>query len=515
MKKFTTPLIFLISFLVSFLWMNHSSLIAWDDWEHILQSRWLVSTYGLTSPPTNDPSLVMKWYAPLWETIMGLGSWVFLGFLQDTIGVRHALTFALYPTMLWLAYRWLRQCGESRETSVLSLVLVASIIRLGGHAAFNTKDFPFAAGFFLATLGTWILLQRALRPSTPRLRDFALLGSVSILPYLLRSPVVLHFGLVGLTCAWQLYRRSQLSWARRAALIATLPLAALATVMALYPAIRIFGLTNWLESFQLFSRFPWIGPVTIWGTTYRSDLLPWWYAFSWLPVICTPLAFLLLIAGLAQMGIQKNLRPALTLRSWIALVTLGAWASVLIKQPVLYDEERHLLFLYPTLFLLAGLGFARWNSRTKLGLSCLLAVGVLWSHVEWGRYAYVYKSALVGDRNADRFMGDYWGACVAQVMESLPGKVDPRSDIVIIGPSGIGPVLLERMNSSRVVGRSGFEGFHIKDLDQAHNPAVLIGINRAGMLGPVQSAIVAGKAKEIARVIMPPDNIACLAAYFP
>lgn len=75
-------------------------------------------------------------------------------------------------------------------------------------------------------------------------------------------------------------------------------------------------------------------------------------------MILNPLAFAALLADLARSLGPGRLQPHsfvltvdarvvdVSLRWWLAFFTASAWLGVLVIRPVLYDEERQLLFLY-------------------------------------------------------------------------------------------------------------------------------------------------------------------------
>lgn len=438
------------------LYLTSFGIITWDDAEHYFQSQWLLAQYGIRLVPTPDISFVLKWYGPLWEIILGLFTEVIFKPLNDPFAVRHAVTFSLFPLTLYLTFKLLRRAGVTRSTSVLILSLIFGIIRLGGHAYANVKDFPFACVFLLITLYLWNLLceqQESFRKADFSKKQLAKLAFVSVLPYLFRPPVLLHFGILGATIAHFSFhltkKRNWKVWMKPAFLFGVF---GVAFIWVFMPAIRTEGWDRWLGSFRLFSRFTWEGPVHIFGNTYLSTRLPRWYPLAWLPVILDPFAFLSLGVGIGIFTFKKfkNLSPSnwarfhlsylgrdfsFTLLHWVALITGLTWGAVFITKPTLYDEERHLLFLFPILMLLVGLAFENVLPKIKYALAAIIVISSAYSYGEWGRYSYIYKSILIGDRSGSRFMGDYWGACLAPSLQVLFKKVPPPARISVYGPT--------------------------------------------------------------------------------
>ena len=521
---YRTSLIGIAAFLLG-LFLSRDGIVVWDDWEHIRHSQWLLSHFGGT-PPSEDPTMIMKWYGPLWEIIMGVFSFVVFGFLKDPAAVRHALTFALFPLTLWFVYLYLQGAGVSKSRSLLAIASLFGLIRWGGHALINTKDFPFSAAFLLVTLALWTDLKMELERKSFSPWIWVKIGIFSIVPYLLRPPVTLHFvGLCIFLGALAVIGPppNRTRWLKALGISV---LSALIFTLITYPTIRELGFGMWMDSFRLFGQFPWIGPVRYYGEVYRSDQLPHWYAFGWIPLVMLWPVFFLVLVGLGSAGLKKSAKQSselritlagrslsFTLRSWIALITALAWLAVLVKNPVLYDEERHLLFLYPPLVLLAVLYCPAWKALYDKGAALFICLLALWSYGNWGHYSYVYQSPLMGRPNSLRFMGDYWGACVGPAMTALKGRVPAQSSISIIGPAGIGPVQLQRLNESLLLKDSGYEGFHFVDISKLQKPVTIIGINRIGMTDQLQQAVAVGAAQKVLEVDMPPEDVACLAVF--
>lgn len=530
---YRTSLIGIAGFVIG-LFLSRDGIVVWDDWEHILQSQWLLAQYGGPQPPS-DPTMIMKWYGPLWELVMGFFSFVVFGFLKDPAAVRHALTFMLFPLTLWGVYVQLRNHDISKHRSLIACAVLFGIIRWGGHALINTKDFPFSAAFLFVTLYSWTLLKREIEQTGFRWKRWVWVGIVAIVPYLLRPPVALHIAVIaGFIVLFALldYQKRRSEWLKA---FGTMLLSAFAFILLTYPAVRQFGFGMWMESFSFFGKFPWLGPVRVFGTTYRSDELPFWYPFGWIPVITSFITFAYMVLGLICWIAGKSPSQASALkvdwkmhsfrvdiRYWLALFTGLAWAAVLVKHPVLYDEERHILFLYPPLVLLLALQIPEtipFEKKPNLKGTLLFVLALtLYSYIDWGKHSYVFKSPVVGNIDADRFMGDYWGECVGPTMTALKGRVPSNSFIAVIGPSGIAPVQLDRLQNSLLFKQEGFESMHAVDPSQLQKPAVIIATNRLGTLSQIQQMIQAGAAQHVTSIYMEPLQInqpACIAALLP
>jgi hypothetical protein len=512
--------------------LTYPGVATWDSRSHLDRSLWLVHQLGLpSSRASDDLNAHLRWYGPFWVSILGVLSEEVFRFLRDPSWVQQAFTFALFPLGLVGIYRLLVRAGVSRSTAALAAALTFGMIRLGGHALLNVNDFPFAMAYLLVTLYTWNKLRElhaaALVDHRYRAGSLILLGVVSIVPYLIRPPVCAHVLIV--SGFLYLCGRFVLKTPRRIDRLAMafLPLSsALALMWLIWPPLRAdggWGWSGWLGSFGDFARFSMVGRVRIFGRFLAADRLPWWYPFAWIPVILNPLALAAFVAGMLNHLRRPSLAPQsfvldaggrrrpfdLSLRRWLVLLTVLPWVAVLLVRPVLYDEERHLLFLYPPLLILAALGLDNLSARLKVGLAALIVVASLHSYAHWGRYAYVYKSPIIRDRVAHRFTGDYWGVCVPLAVTALKDFVPPDAEVVVPVPYDAALLQYDRLRTGRFSGLAGYGPYRLEtSTKSARYYAILY--NRMGFNDRAIDADRAGKAKILWRAIMPPADPACV-----
>jgi hypothetical protein len=508
--------------------LTAGGMATWDSLANYDRSRWLLHAYGLpSSGSANGLEETMKWYGPLWSLFLGLMSEVALSFVHDPTWVQHAFNFALFPVGLYATERLLERAGVRRSTAILAAALLFGAIRLGGHALLNVNDFPMAMLSLLVMLYLWTKLRevdaRARAAGRFPRPTLVWLGVVATAPFLVRPPVALQ--LVTLAVFLALYGWTALRGAprvRRIELLAIPLAAALVFTVAVWPALWAHGRTVSLwTGLTTFARFGWRDTIQYFGRSTMSNALPRWYPFIWLPVMLSPAAFLVFLGGLGRGALRHSLSPQsfllptkrggtfdLSLRRWLAIHTALLWLGVIILHPTIYDEERHLLFLYPPLLVLAALGLDDLGERLKYGLAVLAVANACSSYAHWGRYAYVYKSSLIGDRHADRFMGDYWGACVPLAVGALAERVPAGAPVVVPGP--LDPALIQyaRLRAGPHA-RPGFGPYGIVR-GAASWPAYVILNNRSGRHEPALRAVAEGRARELWRTVMPPGDPACL-----
>jgi hypothetical protein len=500
----------------------------WDSLPHMDRSRWLVHMLGLpSSRPSNRLIEMLKWYGPLWALFLGLLSELVFPFLRDPLWVQQAFNFALFPAGLYGVHRMLIRAGETPSTSGLAVALLFGAIRLGGHALVNVNDFPMAMLSLLVTLYLWNKL-RELDPIARTLGrvprgTLAMIGVVAMVPFLVRPPVLVE---PVLTAAFFVaYGRTTLRDARRTdrALLIVIPLVTGAIFgVVIWPSLweraRVLPLRTAIWGF---TRFDWAGNVRYFGHTALSTHLPRLYPFIWLPVMMSPVTFIVFVLGGLRLMVRRDLTPhsltlpttggalRLTLRRWLALHAALLWLGVLIVRPTLYDEERHVLFLYPPLLVLAALGLADLSEGFKRVLTVLVIGTSLISYAGWGRYAYVYKSPLIGDRGADRFMGDYWGVCVPAAVAALQGRVLPGAEVVVPAPYDAAFAEYQRLRESRFLARAGFGPYRLVNRPSEQSSYFIL-YNRMGFNDRALQDVREGRATLVWQTSMPPGDPACV-----
>lgn len=443
-------------------WVTSYGAIIWDTVAHVERSRWMMGKYRIIQDAPVDIANLLKWYGPFWELILGFFSFKVFAALRDPIWVRTAFGFALFPFTLWGSYRLLTLSGISRSTSLLATSMVFGFIRFGGHAQINPTDFPFACAYLLVSLSIWHLFKRA-HLERIKNNDFSLIaafkmGLIALIPFMIRPPMILQFVavLIALTLYGVITRHKPFK------IFLVTFFGPLLVMGALWPGIweksGFKGWHAWLQSFGGFVRFRFFGETRVLGMSFESVDVPAFYSFLWPVVSFNPLAFLLMLLGLILLVLKykKIKTPSVSIPSRLGEISLSfghtlwvfiliGWLGILLKKPVLYDEDRHLLFLYPPLLIASALGWDWIQPRLKIILALLLFFGSFLDYLTWGKYAYVYKSPLAIHRTSDYFMGDYWGVCVGEATEALNQSIPKNSYVSVLGPLEVSMLQYDRL----------------------------------------------------------------------
>ena len=427
-------------------YLTQDGLITWDAPVRYNHSQWLLSQYGLLDHSDGSGNI----YAPLWELILGIGTNIIFALFHDPYWVRHALTFSLFHISIVGLFFLLRRAGYSQATALLGISSLYGIIRLGGHSLFNVKDAPAALVFLLASVGLWLLLRKWSEQKNPLHWPLLVsMGAVSVAPLLFRFPLLLHLGL--LTCfmaGFVLFEKRTIHLFTRLTAFSIPLITAGVLFFALNPSLWVSSVevvaektTETVTSFSNFHRESLY--VRVFGHTYLSGSLPWWYALAWIPVIVHSTTFIVACAGLytwftqqlsvfvLKQNYSKSKRALwniewsigsfnFSLSRWLFLITAIAWVTVFVLQPTLYDEERQILFLFPPLFLWLVLQLDSWNKSIKTMLALLIIIWSTWTYSQWQEWSYIYKSPLTGHTQSNQFLGDYWQLCNSQAVKHIP-----------------------------------------------------------------------------------------------
>ena len=493
-------------------------------------NNWLLWKFGISDKFANQRGVL---YGPLWELIIGSANHYIFYWLNDTSWVRNALTLALYPMTLLFTGILLRRAGYSFVTSILCVASIFGIIRIGGHSITNPKDFPLACAYLLVTLALWHLLRAAYNcRTTSQDRAVGLLGLagvISVIPFLTRTPVITHYVLLILTVyAYTFCTKDKLHTKQKIFLVLLPAITGAITTVILYPPFWVEATVETIkEPYTYFSDYPrWHGNTKVLGVSVDAHDIPWWYVFAWIPVVVNPVMLLCSLGGVFLLFEHRNKKPTsafvldtdfgkrnLTLERWLLIVTVITYASLLYIRPALYDEDRHILFTYPTLFLLGALGLQHLQQKKQLLCAALIVATSIGIYGYWGKYAYVYKSELVFDRNAERFLGDYWGMCMSEAINALPGVVPEHSIVRLQGPSGVAHLQFERRKTSRRYANTKFPNYQFVGKSYSKRPFAGISINRSGYNETIKD-VRKGAATLLWETHLPTGEQACVIAMY-
>ena len=315
------------------------------------------------------------------ERILGLqDSW-------DVYRVRYLLTHLFFLGGGAFCYLLAYRLFGSRALALVAMALFLLHPRLYALSFFNPKDIPFLAAFMVALY----LVHRAFRRET--LGAFLLCGvGVGLLVHLRVMGIVLFAAVLVLRALDLLADgRKRTGGAQGGRWLATTGAFALAAILTYYaslPGLWTDPPGHFAELVRVLGSHPHPGYNLFRGEwLYSRDGPPFDYVPVWVGITTPPAVLLLALAGAAALVWRGARRPLEVLRNTplrfgfllIALPVATTVAVVVLGSNV-YDNWRHLSFLYAPLLLLAVFGLhrllrGRWTRTGAYALG-VVAIGV-------------------------------------------------------------------------------------------------------------------------------------------
>ena len=366
--------------------------------------------------------------------------------------------------------------------ALLAAAILAALPVWSGHAMMNPKDIPVALGYTMVSVGM-VAMTTASWSGTSRWRLLSVVILIAVGTFIAagsRPPMAVPLLLTFLLYA-ALEFLSRGSWriALRTSAVALLGITC-GTVLILAANSYLLDDLS-LELLQAIvggaKAYPWIGAIRLNGQLVTSTSLPRDY---WALVIF--LSVPLIIFAFFAIGV------ALTIMEWLSTMSargariskLGAALTILLAQAILlptvatvldlvdYDSQRHHLYVFPALAILASIGI--WWARTTwlsaprdgTGTRSLTARSVAWTvvvclalivpTVEAYRlfpYTYVYMNPVASLSGVNgRWETDYWGLAMRDAQRMLPAgtsfsmdRASPSTFEVYAPEQGTGTVI--------------------------------------------------------------------------
>lgn len=319
---------------------------------------------------------------------------------RDIYLLRHFLNFTIFFGAAVSFYCIARRCYAKKYVALVVTLFLMVSPRIFAHAFYNPKDLPALDFFILCTHSLFIFLEKK---TVPRLLLHALLCGmlISQRAFGLLLPLV--------TVALVLWPRirGKHPLKRDLLMIALYAVATVLFTIAVWPLLWHDPLGNFLGAF---------GNTTGrgGGGLYLGEYVvgtPWHYVFVWMG-ITVPLLysafFLLGCAALVIRAVKKHIvRSDIVMLAWF----FAPIAALILLDIGIFNEWRHVFFLYPAFLLIAGRGI-EW-ALERIDRRIVMAVITL--HTLWvcgwmfARHPFEYMYFSVPTRFvAGNFEMDYW-----------------------------------------------------------------------------------------------------------
>ena len=357
-----------------------------------------------------------------------LVDWHLTGFVQASHFANLFIFLALVFLSMSLAHRY-----KLSNPQLVGLILITLPVLIG-HSFMNTKDIPTAA---IYTLFTYCLIRYSLHPK----RAFAWWVASAITGGFLISTKVVFFPPVVLSLTVSQCLRNYLAKASslipRSLVRSTLPQVIVA-VFSFYfvtPPAWLEPVRYFNESFNLFSNFDQGG-----GCTYllarefclgSSHLETFSYILLWvaahIPLITMVSLIVFFVSlsrrAISRSGIQHRKREDLSVYILLFLQVVLVPSLAIIGKSNIYDADRHFLFVYPPIAILASVGLeqiiahAHHEKRAQIFLN-LGSISSILSICLLHPYQYVFANELISPFTSNRNTSlDYWAFSATEAVQ--------------------------------------------------------------------------------------------------
>ncbi len=284
---------------------------------------------------------------------------------RDIYLSRHLLTHLFFLASGVFCYLLVLRMFKSRPLALIALVLFLLHPRLYAHSFSNSKDIPFLATFMIALY----LVHRAFRRDT--LGAFVLCGvGVGLLVNLRVMGVILFAAVLALR-ALDLSFAGSADGRRRVLLMGgAFALAAVLTYYASLPVLWTDLIGRFAEMVRTLSAHPLADRNLFRGEwLYSTHGPPFDYLPVWVGITTPPAVLLLALAGAVALAWRGLRRSADVLRNGplrfgllLAALPIVTNIAIVVLENNVYDDWRHLYFLYAPLLLLAIIGLRQMVS---------------------------------------------------------------------------------------------------------------------------------------------------------
>jgi len=204
----------------------------------------------------------------------------------------------------------------------------------------------------------------------------------------------------------------------------------LCTLFLLWPALWDGMFLNLTEAYNLYSQYTRSGGLSLFnGQLVQGTNLSFYYTPVWIFLTTPPFQILLFLIGLIVFisylkGSAKVREPLLLCGSVFFLIAPLVYVSF--RKSVLYDDWRHMQFLYVPISLIAFYAldfvYAHLNKKFLMGFSLSLLFSLLFSFyslIKIHPFQNVYFNIFAGENWNTRFPMDYWGLSGKQLLENF------------------------------------------------------------------------------------------------
>jgi hypothetical protein len=465
-KNLTKPKNFILIF---FLFLFLTGLLIFKDygipWDEISQrsiggmnAKYIATKFSLPlSEKTNAfPNLLGhgdKDHGPVFETLIFLlESALNISEEKTAYQLKHLSIFIIFLIATFSLFEVISIKTNNWKLGLLGASFFVLSPRFFAESFYNSKDIVFAS-LFAININLLIKFIRNLEKNNIILFSFFTAIAIDI-----RIMAIIFIAFAIFVMAIKLiYKQLKI----RKALLGLFIYISLTTVFTIlfYPYLWESPLTNFFNSLTSMSKFTWSAQVLYMGKYISALNLPWHYSIVWI-FLTTPIFYILLFIATTFNTLKDIFLHRLSFLSNqdklenLILLSLTCFpvAMVIVLKSTLYDGWRHLYFIYPSMIVLATLGwkviFDKLNQFKMAGRFFLIFTIIyllqimIWMYKAHPLQNVFFNSFVKGDLRT-KYELDYWGVGNILALNFI-ANID-KSPVIYIKPESQTPLEMSFM----------------------------------------------------------------------
>ncbi|MEI8279901.1 MAG: glycosyltransferase family 39 protein [Bacteroidota bacterium] len=380
---------------------------------------------------------------------------------RDQYLARHLITHLFFLFAALCGYVLIQKLFKNQFLSCLGYLMLVFDPRLYAQSFFNTKDIPFLSAFIISLTVCHIAFQRNTT------RWYILLGIVTGYASSIRILNIYFIFFVSIFFLLDIIQAYKNKSAVKATIknFALFIIAVVGTLYAFWPLMWRNPIHNFTDVFGHYSHYGWLGQVLFNGKSYTSNHLPAAYIPGWICISTPVLIIVASIIGCITAILAFIRKPWQMLNDRVErnfllylFCIVAPVGTIIMLHSSIYDDWRHVYFVYPSLLLLAmylinkliQTKFKKWIIAACVAQVIMVGIFMVRNHP----YQQVYFNEFISHKDEylrKNFEMDYWGVAYKQGYEYIL-KTDPSYNIKIASrnaPLGTNNLLLQPHEQQR------------------------------------------------------------------
>lgn len=433
--------------------ISYDAAISGDEEKHYLHAEKVYSwfkTNGEDDRAIDDPKFVLFYYG---QSVDFLAFMVVKTFnIEQIYETKHVIN-GIFGALTIICVALIVRLLAGNMGALISLFIMFFSPRFLGHSMNNMLDIPFATGYIFTIFQSIRFLQRlpdfSVKPAILMALGIGFTTSIRVGGLILIPYIFMFSGLYILITKfpWKFLSKDYIRFIGKGLIyLVFISIAGYFLSILVWPYALLNPIKNPIDSLKMFSNLTIALRVMFEGKIIWSDSLPWYYIPK--NIIITVPVLILIFFIIPALLFLKNKHK--TNPYWIFILyfaTLFPIAYIIYKGSNVYGGWRHMIFVYPSMVALAGIGI-QWAGdmmpkkiiRPIFYTLILLAMINPVMHIFQNRpLEYVYYNQLVGGvkKAYKKYETDYYlmslkPATEYIINEILPNEIKNDSDKIIV-----------------------------------------------------------------------------------